>query len=124
MLAVAGCEDPKISEAKEAVGRKLKDASTAQFRDMRICEQNGFVQGEVNAKNSFGAYAGFTPFVSRGRYSAYLDGPDAIDREGYLAALRNCVSDEMWNRLYPDGTPPGMDPEFFRKMVAILKPRT
>lgn len=47
----------------------MKDPDSAKFRYMRFIEAGknndtigGFVCGNVNAKNSYGAYAGFSPF--------------------------------------------------------------
>lgn len=50
----------------EAVRNRLKDPASAQFRDVRLVEFSfgQVVCGEVNAKNAFGGYVGFTPFVS------------------------------------------------------------
>ena len=43
---------------------KLKDGDSARFRNMRYgALQKGGVCGEVNAKNSYGGYVGFAPFV-------------------------------------------------------------
>jgi len=62
-----------IAAAKESVAHDFKDPSSAQFRDVRIVITNGeknpkekihAVCGEVNAKNSFGAYTGFKRFVA------------------------------------------------------------
>lgn len=47
---------------KEAVGRYLKDPFSAQYEWPEV--KNGTVYcGFVNAKNSFGAYDGFQPFL-------------------------------------------------------------
>lgn len=42
------------------VASLLIDPSSAQFRNVR--EGNAALCGEINGKNSWGAYAGFTPF--------------------------------------------------------------
>lgn len=48
----------------------LKDADSAKLKNVRA--KDGTVCGMVNAKNSYGAYAGFTPFLalklSSGKY--------------------------------------------------------
>lgn len=50
-----------LALAKEAVKNSLKDGESAKFRGIR---QIGVtICGEVNAKNAFGAYVGFRPFV-------------------------------------------------------------
>lgn len=59
----------QIQEVERAVAYKLKDPSSAQFRNIRMIErthQDGttttLVCGQVNGKNSFGGYVGFTTF--------------------------------------------------------------
>jgi hypothetical protein len=48
------------------VRNQLKDPGSAQFRNVRVVPyKNGrVVCGEVNGKNSYGGYVGFTPFVA------------------------------------------------------------
>ncbi len=53
--------DKQISRAKEAVAAKLIDGESARFRNVRHVGLIG-VCGEVNGKNRFGAYTGFTGF--------------------------------------------------------------
>jgi hypothetical protein len=64
-------EDPLLAEAKKSLADKMKDPSSVQFRNVKLCETKGMVTGEANAKNSFGAYTGFEPFVyaNRGSYT-------------------------------------------------------
>lgn len=50
----------------------LKDPESAQFRDEYIMGRN--LCGQVNSKNSYGAYAGFTRFISSREGFAALDG--------------------------------------------------
>lgn len=57
--------------AEAAVRRKLKDPESAAFRNVAVIAPEkfdpnalGIVCGEVNAKNSFGGYTGFSNFVS------------------------------------------------------------
>jgi len=65
-------EDRLIRMAKEAVTKNLKDPSSADFRNVRWVS-GGDVCGEVNAKNSFGGYAGFQ------RFSWTIIVPDHVD---------------------------------------------
>lgn len=62
---ISGCGDKKVAEAKSAIEVILKDPSSAQYRNLRVYSE-GVVCGEVNAKNSMGGYAGFTPFIYNG----------------------------------------------------------
>lgn len=59
-----------LEKAKAAVAKKLKDPYSARFEDLRLGsapnvkgEPTERVCGFVNAKNSYGAYGGRTPFV-------------------------------------------------------------
>lgn len=58
VAALAGCSD--TGSAKTAVADQMKDPSSAQFREVRRVDDA--VCGEVNGKNSFGAYSGFQRF--------------------------------------------------------------
>lgn len=63
-LSVGGCGGP-VSDAKRAAAALLKDPASAQFREVR---QGGpLVCGEINGRNTYGAYSGFTRFVYDGR---------------------------------------------------------
>lgn len=77
-----------IELGKEEVKLKLKDASSAQFRNVYF-NNNGtpVTCGEVNSKNSFGAYGGYQKFISAGKT---------------LTVLEEEVTDgivEVWNKL-------------------------
>ena len=60
--------DARAEEAKSAVRALLKDPGSAQFRNIYSRGMGGkpipgaAVCGEVNAKNSYGGYIGFTRF--------------------------------------------------------------
>jgi hypothetical protein len=59
----------RITVAQQAVKGRLKDPSSAEFRNERVGSYQGkaiVVCGEVNAKNSFGGMTGFERFVSNG----------------------------------------------------------
>lgn len=53
----------QIQAAKKAVADALKDPASAQFREVTFKESTRAVCGEVNGKNSYGGYVGFTPFA-------------------------------------------------------------
>ncbi|MET0917632.1 MAG: hypothetical protein ABWY07_04305 [Burkholderiales bacterium] len=76
-LAVLACGQLRASEfdpvqftldAKASLVRAYKDPGSAQFRDTYVIRWNDHGRevyslcGEVNAKNSYGAYVGFRPF--------------------------------------------------------------
>jgi|SaaInlStandDraft_5_1057022.scaffolds.fasta_scaffold363846_1 hypothetical protein len=59
-----------ISAGKHEVKIKLKDSNSAEFRNVffnRGTDNIPMTCGEVNSKNSFGAYTGFQKFVSAGK---------------------------------------------------------
>tara|TARA_R110002051_G_C8596521_1_gene479718 strand:- start:323 stop:673 length:351 start_codon:yes stop_codon:yes gene_type:complete len=66
-------------EGQRAVKHHLKDADSAQFRDLFIREHEEMVIlcGWVNAKNSLGGYTGYHRFVTGGVNATWLEGhPD------------------------------------------------
>jgi len=56
----------QIEKTKSVVGGTLKDPFSAQFKDIRAVSKAGSINicGEVNSKNSYGGYVGFTPFLA------------------------------------------------------------
>ncbi len=76
-------KDRLINEAKSAISEDFKDPSSAQFRNIWVTYEpeidKSTVCGEVNAKNSFGAYVGFAPFTYRTKdLKAIKDGSDSF----------------------------------------------
>ncbi|MFP7605324.1 hypothetical protein [Serratia quinivorans] len=74
LLGLAGCK-PGAEKATE-IGQKeissaMRDPDSSKFRYVRFIQKEesedgtvkGVVCGQVNAKNAFGAYPGFTPFI-------------------------------------------------------------
>lgn len=55
----------------QATRQKLKDPKSAEFRQVYFRKTSlPMTCGEVNSKNSFGAYGGYQRFISAGRVSA------------------------------------------------------
>lgn len=52
-------------EAKYTTDQFLKDPESAKFRKLHRGVK-GIICGEVNSKNSFGGYTGFTRFLAKG----------------------------------------------------------
>lgn len=65
-LYSGGNENEAIELGKKAVLHVLKDPDSAKFRDVRLKAyfDGAVVCGQVNAKNSYGGYAGFKSFVA------------------------------------------------------------
>ncbi|TQL83105.1 hypothetical protein [Delftia sp. HK171] len=59
-------EDEAIDAGKRSVIAVLKDGESARFRNVHLKPylQGAVVCGEVNAKNSYGGYVGFTRFAA------------------------------------------------------------
>jgi hypothetical protein len=68
-LALVGCGE--TGKAKQVVGSLLKDPSSAQWRNIEsgtgLGDSGPLVCGEVNGKNSFGAYDGFQKFIYKAK---------------------------------------------------------
>ena len=54
-----------IAEARAAISDTLKDPESAKFRYIVTVPAERVVCGEVNGKNSFGAYSGYSRFYYR-----------------------------------------------------------
>lgn len=57
---LAGCDGTQ--KAKDLVAATMKDPSSVQFREVERGAA-GYVCGEINAKNEYGAYGGFRGFM-------------------------------------------------------------
>jgi hypothetical protein len=62
-----------IADAKAAVAATLKDPDSAKFRGMKAYPGKKLVCGEVNGKNSYGAYSGFSTFFYDGGFVQIAD---------------------------------------------------
>lgn len=70
LLALAGHAAPQVNQnaLRAAMSDSLKDSESARFKDIKL-KQDGdiwLICGQVNSKNSFGAYPGFSPFFVMG----------------------------------------------------------
>lgn len=98
VMALVGCGDSnqnsessaELTEIKmtrmvrERLQAKVKDPDSAQFRNQR----GGC--GEINAKNSFGAYTGFKRFMASGNDMLFMEGDPALAAGAF---------DQAWNDL-------------------------
>lgn len=57
---------------RSKLAAKFKDPSSLQFQH-EVITQLGWLCGEVNAKNSYGAYGGFTRFITNGDDQTLID---------------------------------------------------
>jgi hypothetical protein len=71
-----------VREAQAIIRRHSKNEASVRFRDVRM-GADGVVCGEMNGNNSFGALAGYSPFVVFTDRS-FLTGTDAVNVWGKL----------------------------------------
>ena len=91
----AGNYGPFVARAKAEATRQFKDPSSAQYRGLYISGKSMRVLcGEVNAKNSYGAYIGFSRF--------YSSGEPLFTKIGSSVASENFVLDRMWPTMCGD----------------------
>jgi hypothetical protein len=84
-------EQTAIDKVKRSLAYDLKDPDSAKFRNVRagFRGEDYMVCGELNAKNSYGAYNGYKPFMVWGDNTII---PDTIDPVLNNANLRVAVS--------------------------------
>ncbi|MBV5305932.1 MAG: hypothetical protein J0652_04475 [Desulfobulbaceae bacterium] len=71
-----GGEAETIVSAKRAIKNRVKDPDSVTFKDVFYSktDKDGEVAcGRFNAKNSFGAYTGYTRFISNGK-TTFIEG--------------------------------------------------
>jgi hypothetical protein len=78
------------------VSSQMKDPASSKFRGERI-SSSGWLCGEMNAKNSYGAYIGFKRFISVSPTSAYVDGMGyvGIERESSTAEIIDLLDERI-----------------------------
>ena len=94
---LTGSDDRRIHQAKNVVADQLIDPDSAKFRNLEIMN-SGHVCGEVNGKNTFGAYVGFKWF-----YAQTFDDADPFVKFEDDAVLSHFVRKYCTNH-------PGYDP--------------
>lgn len=63
---------------------QLRDPDSVQFRNERLTGA-GWLCGEMNGKNAYGAYTGFSRFMSLDEEDAWIDG------SGYAGKKRDAI---------------------------------
>jgi hypothetical protein len=56
-------DEPEIARAKKIVADRMKDPTSVLFKDVVYVKEKQAVCGSVNAKNSYGGYAGYESFA-------------------------------------------------------------
>jgi len=90
-------DDATIELIRVGVGKELKDPDSAKVRNLkRVTAADGskFICGEVNGKNSYGAYAGFVPFRSYGNVNVtnpfQISTPYSVEKDGSTFVFWMC----------------------------------
>lgn len=85
-----------VARAKETLAKELKDPGSVQYRGLFIASRDTpkgaelSLCGEMNAKNSYGGYGGFRPFIATEAGWAYFgDQIDALQAEYCGRKLRD-----------------------------------
>lgn len=74
-----------LEDTKVAVAEHLKDSASAKYRNLKVYRLNTgkmLVCGEANARNSFGALAGYTRFIGPARAVALVE-TDLADKASF-----------------------------------------
>lgn len=99
-----------IASAKNAVSQQLKDPNSMQTRRLRGYKSplgDVIVCGEYNAKNSFGAYTGFSMFYVRLRSGAVKSMWRDGDQEYFHPATAACKQAASGRLNMPSSEVPG-----------------
>ena len=83
---------PFVKRSLDAIARDLKDPFSVRYRDVFLSKspRGDIICGELNAKNSYGAYSGFKRFYSNGTTKSLDDSEKG--RDVFNAAWRDlCV---------------------------------
>ena len=70
-----------VAPLRAHVVRQLRDPDSVQFRAEKLARA-GWLCGELNGKNAYGAYTGFKRFVSLGEYDAWVEGSGYAGKPG------------------------------------------
>ena len=79
-VILSACAPSEQNKTKEYIASQLKDPGAAQFRSEVL--KNGVLCGELNSKNSFGAYVGFSRFIASNGKFALIEGLDRVTDKG------------------------------------------
>lgn len=121
-FVLAGCSGYTLERnAKEAVAGQMKDPNSIEFRNIVSYPDKDLVCGEVNAKNSYGAYSGYTRFYYyRGdvwlRDNAPESAPNYEDMCDAAAAGRR-VPALSYNQRLVDALPEGPQKRELQKLL-------
>jgi hypothetical protein len=100
-LKLSGAPDPAVeTEGREYIANLLRDPSSAQFRNTAV--QGECLDGEVNGKNAFGGYAGFTKFFYNRKTGVGRTEPDVDGLLKVLDPKENLVAQMQFEFAHSD----------------------
>ena len=70
-----------VAQRRAHAVQQLRDPDSVQFRAEKLARA-GWLCGELNGKNAYGAYTGFKRFVSLGEYDAWVEGSGYAGKPG------------------------------------------
>ena len=70
-----------VAQRRAHAVQQLRDPDSVQFRAEKLTRA-GWLCGELNGKNAYGAYTGFKRFVSLGEYDAWVEGSGYAGKPG------------------------------------------
>ena len=70
-----------VAPLRAHVVQQLRGPDSVQFRAEKLARA-GWLCGELNGKNAYGAYTGFKRFVSLGEYDAWIEGSGYAGKPG------------------------------------------
>ncbi|XGI81747.1 hypothetical protein ACED16_08690 [Enterobacter hormaechei] len=76
LVSLVGCKpsaDKAVELGKKEISADVRDPDSVKFRYLRFIQTEqspegatvGYVCGQINGKNGFGAYEGFSPFIMK-----------------------------------------------------------
>ena len=76
-----GIHQQAVASNRGYVVSQLRDPDSVQFRNERVTDA-GWLCGEMNGKNAYGAYAGFKQFLSRASDDVHIEGSGYVGKKG------------------------------------------
>lgn len=81
-----------LPRERELISKYMKDPATTQFRNDRLTP-DGWLCGEYNSKNEYGAYPGFTRFASHTKSGAvYVEGLSLISKDDFDRSTEEVIA--------------------------------
>lgn len=81
-----------LPRERELITKYMKDPATTQFRQDRLT-RDGWLCGEFNSKNEYGAYPGFKRFASHTKSGAvYVEGLSLISKDDFDRSTEEVIA--------------------------------